>query len=245
MRKTENQSGLRENTKKMLRQGAAAAWPICLGYIPIGLAFGVLARQYGLEWWAVGLMSVLVFAGSAQFIAVSMLASGAAAPAIIATTFFVNLRHTLMSSALAVHLSRVSRPFLAVFAYGITDESFAVNIARFRMEGWDRWRALLVNQLSNFMWICATTLGAVAGQFVPEGAFGIDYALTAMFICLLVVQVYSLIYLVTALISGIIAIIWYIALPGYSYIVGASICAATMGYLIKRSRFNKSAGQGL
>ncbi len=244
MRKTENQNSFRASAGGIFRQGAAAAWPICLGYIPIGLAFGVLARQYGLEWWAVGLMSILVFAGSAQFIAVSMLASGAAAPAIIATTFFVNLRHTLMSSALAVHLSRVNRVFLAIFAYGVTDESFAVNIARFRSQIWDRWRALLVNQLSNFMWIFATTLGALAGQFVPEGAFGIDYALTAMFICLLVVQVFSLIYLVTALISGIIAIIWYIALPGYSYIVGASICAATIGYLIKRIRLKQSTGRG-
>ena len=244
MGETANKNGFRANAGGMFRQGVAAAWPICLGYIPIGLAFGVLARQYGIEWWAVGLMSILVFAGSAQFIAVSMLVSGASAPAIIATTFFVNLRHTLMSSALAVHLSRVSRGFLAVFAYGVTDESFAVNIARFRRKSWDRWRALLVNQLSNFMWISATTLGALAGQFVPEGAFGIDYALTAMFICLLVVQVYSMIYLITALISGVIAIIWYIALPGYSYIVGASICAATIGYLIKRIRLKQSTGRG-
>lgn len=218
-----------------IRQGAAAAWPICLGYIPIGLAFGVLARQYGLEWWAVGLMSILVFAGSSQFIAVSMLASGAAAPAIIATTFFVNLRHTLMSSALAVYLAGVNRKFLALFAYGITDESFAVNMARFRSGGWDRWRAMILNQLPNFTWISATVLGALAGQFVPPGAFGIDYALTGMFICLLVIQVYGMIYVITALIAGLIAIGWYVVIPGSSYIVGAAVCGATIGYLLKRT----------
>ncbi len=211
-----------------IRQGAAAAWPICLGYIPIGMAFGVLARQNGL-------MSALVFAGSAQFIAVAMIASGAAAPAIIATTFFVNLRHTLMSSVLAVCLSGVSRWFLALFAYGITDESFAVNMSCFRGGHWDRWRALLVNQLSNATWICATMAGAMAGQFVPPGAFGIDYALTGMFLCLLVIQVYGMIYVITALIAAGISIAWYIVIPGASYIVGASLCAASIGFLFKRA----------
>ena len=66
-----------------LREGAAAAWPICLGYVPIGLAFGVLARNIGLSPWEIGLMSLLVYAGSAQFIAVSMLGGGSAAIPII------------------------------------------------------------------------------------------------------------------------------------------------------------------
>ena len=58
-----------------LSRGAVAAWPICLGYMPIGLAFGVLAQKAGLSPLEIGLMSVLVFAGSSQFIAVSMLAA--------------------------------------------------------------------------------------------------------------------------------------------------------------------------
>lgn len=130
------------------------------------------------------MMSVLVFAGSAQFICVAMLVAGASTPAIIFTTFVVNLRHTLMSSALAVYLSGVKRSFLAFFAYGITDESFAVNMTRFRTGNWDRNRALVTNQLANIVWIIATVTGALLGQFVPQGAFGIDFALTAMPKCL-------------------------------------------------------------
>ena len=74
-----------------IRQAASAAWPICLGYFPIGLALGVLAQKAGLPWWAVAMMSVLVFAGSAQFICVAMISAGASTPAIILTTFVVNL----------------------------------------------------------------------------------------------------------------------------------------------------------
>lgn len=227
---------MHDDNKQTLRQGAAAAWPICLGYFPIGLALGVLAQQAGLPWWVVAMMSVLVFAGSAQFICVAMLAAGASAPAIILTTFVVNLRHVLMSSALAVYLQGVNRRFLALFAYGVTDESFAVNLTRFRSGHWDRWRALTVNHLANAVWIIATVSGVLIGQFVPQGAFGIDYALTGMFLCLLVFQLQGRIYILTGLLAAAISVIWYLLVPGDSYIVGASMCAATIGYLLKRRR---------
>lgn len=218
----------------LFRQGLTAAWPICLGYIPIGLAFGVLAQQAGVPVWAVALMSLLVFAGSAQFICVAMLASGSSGLAIILTTLVVNLRHALMSSALAVHLQGVDRWFLSLFSYGITDESFAVNMAKFRDTGWSRWSALAVNQSANLMWILSTVCGGLIGQFIPQGAFGIDYALTAMFLCLLVYQIQGLVSIVTAIIAAAIGVLWYSFIPGQSYIVGASICAATLGYLFKR-----------
>ena len=219
--------------KETLRDGAIAAWPICLGYFPIGLALGVLAQQAGLPWWAVGLMSVLVFAGSAQFICVAMLAAQASLSAIILTTYVVNLRHLLMSSALAVYLAGVSRKFLALYAYGVTDESFAVNLTRFREGGWDRWRALVVNHLANSVWILATVTGVLVGQFVPQGAFGIDYALTGMFICLLVFQLQGRIHLLTGLLAAVFSVVWSLLIPGDSYIVGASISAATCGYLLR------------
>ena len=225
--------------KQILRQGAAAAWPICLGYFPIGLALGVLAQQAGLPWWAVAMMSVLVFAGSAQFICVAMLTAGASTPAIILTTFVVNLRHVLMSSALAVYLQGISRSFLALYSYGITDESFAVNLTRFREGGWDRYRALVVNHLANNVWITATVCGALVGQFVPQGALGIDYALTGMFICLLVFQLRGRLYIITGLLAALVSIAWYLLVPGDSYIFGASLCAATLGYLLKR-RFGRA-----
>lgn len=220
-------------SKSIIREGASAAWPICLGYFPIGLALGVLAQKAGLPWWAVAMMSLLVFAGSAQFICVAMIAAGASIPGIILTTFVVNLRHTLMSSALAVYLSGVSRRFLSLYAYGITDESFAVNMTRFRDGDWDRWRALVVNQLANAVWFLATVTGALVGQFVPQGALGIDYALTGMFICLLVFQLQGRIYIITGLLAAGISVGWYLLIPGDSYIVGASMSAATLGYFLK------------
>ena len=220
------------NTRSVIVQGLISAWPICLGYIPVGLALGVIAQRAGLHPLEIGFMSLLVFAGSAQFIAVSMLSTGAGAASIIFTTFAVNLRHLLMSSSLALHLGNASKRILSLFAYGVTDESFGVNISKFRDENWDIKRALVVNHATNITWVASTIIGGYGGQLIPAGAFGIDYALIAMFIGLLVIQLKGRKYVMTAVIAGALAIILSLALPGYLYIVLASVVAATVGVVL-------------
>jgi len=211
-----------------ISSGLTAGWPICLGYIPIGLALGVLAQKAGLRPLDVGLMSLLVFAGSAQFIGISMLSTGAGPLAVILTTFVVNLRHLLMSASLSIHLKRLPKGILALYAYGVTDESFAVNLTRFRQGGWDWRQALTVNTVSNLTWIASTIAGCYAGELIPAGALGIDYALTAMFICLLIFQLRSRIHVVAAVISGVLAVILSLQMAGNLYVVIASVAAATI-----------------
>jgi len=222
-----------------LKDGALAAWPICLGYVPIGLAFGVLAQKAGLHPMEIGMMSLFVFAGSSQFIAVSMLAAGAAPMAIVMTTFAVNLRHFLMSSALAMFLGQTSKKLLSLFAYGVTDESFAVNLFRFRQGGWDAKRALMVNHIANLAWVASTLLGGYGGNLIPERAFGIGYALNAMFICLLVFQWRGKKYVMTSVLSGGLAVVLALVIPGNSYIVLAAILAATLVVALGRIRSHK------
>jgi 4-azaleucine resistance transporter AzlC len=225
----------RVDRKSALNRGVVAAWPICLGYAPIGLAFGVLAQKAGLSPLEIGLMSVIVFAGSSQFIAVSMLAAGASMVSIVATAFIVNLRHFLMSSALAVYLKNSDRTKLTFFSYGVTDESFAVNLTRFRESDWDLNSALVTNYTANITWLITSVLGGFSGQFIPAHAFGIDYALVAMFICLLVFQLRGSIYVITAIIAGIFAVFLSMLIPGNSYIIIASMAAAALGVVLKKT----------
>ena len=179
-------------------------------------------------------MSILVFAGGSQFIAVAMIGTGASPLAIISTTFMVNLRHLLMSSAMSVHFPGVSRRFLALFAYGLTDESFAVNMTRFNQGEWNRYSALTLNHAANTTWIVSTVAGVYLGQLVPPGAAGVDFALTGMFICLLVFQLRSPIFAITALIAAGCALLTYLWLPGNAYVIVASCLAATLGLILKR-----------
>ena len=220
--------------KTSILQGLSAAWPICLGYIPIGIAFGVLAQKAGLYPIEIMLMSILVFAGSSQFIAVSMLSTGAGAVSIIVTTFAVNLRHLLMSSSLAVFMGTTTRKRLSLFAYGVTDESFAVNYTRFSQKIWNLDKALVVNHTANITWVVSSIIGGYGGRFIHAGAFGIDYALTAMFICLLIFQLKGPFYVITAVMAGGAAVILSLIIPGSSYIILASIFAATAVLGIKK-----------
>jgi len=218
------------------KEGLAAAWPVFLGYLPIGLAFGVLAQKTGLDAFQVGLMSLLVFAGSSQFIAISMLGAGAGWCAVVGTTFVVNLRHLLMSSAMAPHLGRAGQGWLALLAHGITDESFAVNHARFNRDEWTWRSALAVNQSTCAVWVISTMAGAWAGRFIPKGALGMDYALIAMFLCLLVFQLRGRRHVFAALIAGAVAVLLSLMFSGNGYIIIATVIAATMVTLINKNK---------
>lgn len=233
----------REEWLTATKDGVVAAWPICLGYLAVGFAFGIIAQKTGLHPLEIGLMSLMVYAGSAQFIAVSMLAGGSAIAPIIITTFMVNLRHLLMSSSLSVYLKSLRGGWLALYAYGVTDESFALNLTGFKDGNWDWRRAIVLNHTANIVWICCTTAGGYGGQFIPTGAFGIDYALIAMFICLLVFQLKGSLYMLVAIIAGGLAVCLSLLIPGNFYIVISSVIAATCGVLLRKSPLlSKSKG---
>lgn len=228
------EDGLQETFTVQLRQGLAAAWPICAAYVPIGLAFGVAAQRIGLSPFEIGMMSLLVFAGSAQFIAVSMIGGGAGAASIILAAFVVNLRHLLMSSALSVFLGKRRASHLALFAYGITDESFAVNHQRFVSGDWDVTRALVVNHSTNLAWAASTVAGGVGGQFIAPGAFGLDYTLCAMFIGLVVLQIHRALHVAVGVAAGAAAVGLSFILPGNWHVIAASVAAAAAGAAVMR-----------
>lgn len=113
-----------------LQRGFLRALPIMLGVVPFGVAYGAAAAQ-NMPWWGGTAMSALVFAGTAQFIAVGLMAQGAAPLSIIATTALVNLRFVLMSSALSPVLRKMGHRWQPLLAFFVVDESFAVSSAEF------------------------------------------------------------------------------------------------------------------
>ena len=102
---------------KSLWSGLIRVVPIIVGYVPIGFAYGVLAKKAGISSLNTILMSIIVFAGSAQFIAIGLILAGATAVSIVITTFIVNLRHLLMSAALSPYLKKWKLFKLTAFSY--------------------------------------------------------------------------------------------------------------------------------
>ena len=109
-----------------LRKGLSAAVPIAIGYVPIAVAFGVIARQTGLSFAETVLMSMMVFAGASQFMAVQMATAGALGMEIIFATLVLNFRHFVMGLSLMDRLKDVPALVKGVLAFGVTDETFAV-----------------------------------------------------------------------------------------------------------------------
>ena len=209
--------------------------PIVLGYIPIGFSFGVLAQKAGLSTPNILLMSLLVYAGSAQFIAVGLLTASVSALSVIMTTFVVNLRHFLMSVALSPYLKQWSRSELAVFAYQLTDETFALHAARFADGPAHKTETLAVNMTAQAAWVLGTAIGIMTGQRVADvSAFGLDYALPAMFVALLVLQINNRIQIGVALLTGALATALAFRDAGQWAVIIATIAGATSGVVLER-----------
>ena len=184
-----------------LQSGARRALPVVLGYLPVGFAFGVLAVHNGLAPGPAVLMSCLVYAGSSQLIAAGLIGAGAPVLSIVATTFVVNLRHLLMSAALAPWLARVPRIRLILFGFELTDETFALH-SREQSLGQPPVMAELFacNAAAQLSWVSGTALGAFSGELLGDTRpFGLDFTLAAMFIALLAPQCRSRLHLLAAM----------------------------------------------
>lgn len=160
--------------RELFFSGAKSALPVCLGILPVGISYGLLAVQAGLSKVQTVLMSALVMAGSSQLMAVGMIGSTTVL-SIVAAVFFVNLRHIVMSSAVMHRLGRTPMGEKLLCAFALCDESFAL----FSLSD-ERSAARLfgANTALYGTWVVSSFAGCVLGQFLPEviaKSFGVAF----------------------------------------------------------------------
>jgi 4-azaleucine resistance transporter AzlC len=156
-----------------------------LGYAPIGTAYGLLSRQAGCGVWATLGLSIFVFAGASQFMAISMIAGHASPTAIISSTFVVNFRHVLMAASLSPFVSSWKKWQRAALGCMLTDESFVMH-SRYFVDGADPAAAIALNAAAYITWAAASVAGFYIGGLTGDPRrFGLDFALPGMFIGLL------------------------------------------------------------
>lgn len=222
------------------RQGAVDCVPTLLGYLSIGFAAGVIEATAGMSLLEIGLLSLFLYAGSAQFITAGMVMAGAPIASIVATVFIVNLRHLLMSAALAPKFAAYSPLKNFLIGAQLTDETFGV--ASSRLTGGerhaDRWMFGL-NVTAQANWIIANLLGALLGGWIADPErYGLHYALPAMFIGLAAMIVmerkqYKRDLLVIGCAAGGFALA-YLWLPGHLAVMVAAVLAAVAGAVTER-----------
>lgn len=224
---------------RQFRDGAKAALPIVLGYLPVGMAFGVLARKAGLTTFEVGSMSFFVYAGASQFIAIEMISKGISWVPIVIATFFINLRHLLMSSTLSLYFKGNRLRTLGLLSAQLTDESFAVAISNPSRISNRPYFIFGLQIVSHMAWIGGSIGGVLFGKLIDHKEYGIPFALSSLFICLLVIQIKKILHLWVMVVAGISSIIFKWALPGNWYILLTGLLASGIGMAIETARRDK------
>lgn len=157
--------------------------PVMMGYIPLGMAFGLLLSSLLIPWYYAFFMSLFIFAGSGQFLALTLFASQATILEIGVATFLLNLRHTFYGLSMISTFKEFSyKKHYLIF--GLTDETFAL-LKTNDVDEKDREKIyLIITALNQFYWIFGSVVGAVLGNILPFNYKGIEFSLTALFVVL-------------------------------------------------------------
>lgn len=214
-------------------QGVKTGIPIVLGYIPIGIAYGIMARQAGLNMTETVGMSVLVYAGAAQMAGAQMIAAHTTMIAIVLTTFMMNLRHIMMTTCVMEKIEDTPTWKRVLLSFLVTDESFAVYTtdSQAKPTGIFFFGLAVSAYLS---WILASAIGGISAHILPDWASaGMSISLYAMFVALLVpgcVGHHKLLTVVGA--TAVFSLLFSAFLSSGLAMVATTLCGAGVGVMV-------------
>ncbi|MGL5206888.1 MAG: AzlC family ABC transporter permease [Acidaminococcaceae bacterium] len=216
-------------------QGAIATGPILLGLIPFGVTCGLMGITAGLTQVETVVMSLLVFAGASQFVAITMLAGGITSWFVLAmTTLLINLRHILMGASLAQYMLKQTLPQQMLLSFLLTDEAYALTTSRIYQKGYSAAYHLGASLSLYFFWVLSTLAGVFAGSYIPDPlSWGLDFAMPATFLVLLFPRLRCRISIIVCIVSAILAVAGSLWLPGKWYMITACIGASLIGGLLE------------
>ena len=184
------------------RRAAKATAPVFFGYIAIGIPFGLMVVNAGYSWWLSPLMSVIMYAGAGEYMAIGLFAAGARLSTIIIAELLVNVRHIVYGLSLISKYKQAGRwkPFLM---FALTDETYALLTGCTLPADADAGAYFGTIALLDYAyWVAGSTIGALLGTLIPYDFAGVDFALTALFAVMLINQIRASRDIVPPLIGG-------------------------------------------
>jgi 4-azaleucine resistance transporter AzlC len=236
------------NTFQHMRRGAVASIPMIVGGIPFGLLFGSLASSYGLSPWFAIAMSAIVFAGSAQFVALGLIALHAPIWVVVSTTFIVNLRHLLYAADLVKFVKHLPMPIRAVMGFGLIDETYAAVRPMYEIGAADEGNGHKV-YLGSFisfyvMWNVTTILGVLSGELIPGmSEWGLEFAMVATFIGIITPYLKRRPFWFCMLSAGVASVLLS-GLPNNLGLLVSAVIGVAVGYFADYSASNKEKSEG-
>ena len=215
--------------------GLAEVAPVVVAYIPIGQLWGTLAAAKGISPLEAVMMSVIVFAGSAQFVAVDMWHDPVPVLLLTFTALIVNIRHVLMSASLSRHIDAIPRNWHPLVAYFLVDESWALAERRALQTPLTLAYYLGITVPLAATWWVTSGVGAMLGRALGDpSALGLDFAFSAMFIAILMGFWKGPSTAGVLVASGAVAAATHLAFDGPWYIVAGGVAGALYAYLTWR-----------
>ena len=162
--------------------------PVLTGYVFIGIAFGVMFADKGYSFlWAM-FMSLLVYAGSGQYLAVNFFVPGVSFVQVIFLTLMVNIRHVFYGLSLLEKFNNMGQKRWYMI-FGLTDETYSLLCTTKTPDGVEEDKFLFAISIMNqSYWIIGSAIGGIAGTLLPFNSEGIDFAMTALFVVIFVEQ---------------------------------------------------------
>ncbi len=216
--------------------GVKATIPLVIGALPFGIIFGALSISAGISPVGTMALSLFVFAGSAQFIGVGLVAGGASIPVIVLTTFVVNLRHALYSATLAPHVKHLPQRWLLPFGFMLTDEAFVIASTHYAEPGdptHRHWYFLGSELMLYVCWQTFTVIGIIAGTQIKDAAnWGLDFAMSVTFIGMLVPLMKNRPVLAAVVTAAITAVLTN-SLPNKIGLIIAALAGVVAGMIVE------------
>lgn len=173
---------------KALKAAFPYTIPVMIGYLFLGIGFGILLTGKGYPWWLSPLMALFIYAGSMQFVAIDIFSKAFNPLYALILTLTVNARHLFYGLSMLTKFKDMDqkKPYL-IFA--LTDETYSLLCSTEPPQGIDRnWFYFFIALLDQIYWVTGCTLGAVAGSLLKFNTTGIDFVMTALFVVIMVEQ---------------------------------------------------------
>ncbi|MBC6556661.1 AzlC family ABC transporter permease [Citrobacter braakii] len=216
--------------KATILRGISAVMPLCIGDFPFSFIVGALSVSAGMSVWQSTTWSCIVIAGSAQMLALNMIKTGASLGIIIFTTLIINLRHVLYSASLSEKVHDASFFRKGFMSYALTDEVYASTVKEMDTSKSDKYIFYFTAMLTFWgFWVLADFLGAVTGSSFPDiQRYGLDFAMVAAFIAIVVPQIKSQACTIAAVVASISGVL-LVVLPWSLGIVVSSLLGVLAG----------------
>ncbi|MBQ6452798.1 MAG: AzlC family ABC transporter permease [Coriobacteriales bacterium] len=231
--------GFKDVSRGSLLQGCRAALPIVVGYVALGLPAGILCAKAGMTPLMSCILAVFMYSGSGQYMIPNMFLVGTPLASLCASVSLVSSRQMLYGSALAPRFKGVKKGQLFWFASTVTDESFGVNTQKFQDGGWCPEQAQMVNTTSHLSWIISCTVGALLGNWLVIDTAIASFAMTSIFLCLLMMQKLDLENVITLgfAVLGVV-ICKLVGLAGAAILIGAllGVAAGMVAHVLRKRR---------